>query len=228
MTERPLSTPYAMFKAIKRRIYWTYFPFRVRYERFRLRHLAHKQTPLRIVVGASGVYEPDWLPTDIHLLNMLRIEDWEEYFSPSSIDAILAEHVWEHLTPEQGLASAINCHTYLRPGGYLRIAVPDGNHPDQTYIENVRPGGSGLGAEDHQVLYTYSTLSHMLKQAGFQVDLLEYFDEMGNFCGKAWDSAAGMVHRTSRFDERNLDGQLNYTSLLADAYKVNSSQSRSQ
>ena len=220
MTERPLSTFYAIFKAVKRWIYWTfYFPLRVRYERFRLRHQTRQRSPLRIVVGASGVYELDWLPTDIHLLNMLRHEDWNEYFAPSSIDAILAEHVWEHLTPEQALHCAINCRIYLRTGGYLRIAVPDGFHPNPSYIENVRPGGSGLGADDHRVLYTYQSLSQLLEQAGFTVNLLEYFDETGTFHNAEWDPQDGMVHRTWRFDERNRDGKPHYTSLLADAFK---------
>jgi hypothetical protein len=66
---------------------------------------------------------------------------------------IKAEHVWEHLMPEQGATAARICHRFLRPGGYVRVAVPDGLHPDPKYVEWVRPGGSGLGAWDHTVLH---------------------------------------------------------------------------
>lgn len=220
MTDITDARPPSPWQRVKRRTYWQMvFPLRVAYERYRLRRQAGIQSPLRIVVGASGVHEPGWLPTDIHVLNMLETADWEEYFAPSSIDAILAEHVWEHLTPAQGLAGVQNCYKYLRSGGYLRLAVPDGLHPDPAYIESVRPGGSGLGADDHRVLYTHRSLTHLLEQAGFSVNLLEYFDDSGVFHSTDWRPADGMIHRSLRFDERNQDGRPNYTSLLADAFK---------
>lgn len=34
----------------------------------------------------------------------------------------------------------------LKPGGYVRVAVPDGFHPDPAYIEMGRPGGYGTGS----------------------------------------------------------------------------------
>ena len=58
------------------------------------------------------------------------------YFNEGSIDAILAEHVWEHLAEEEGLAAAKCCYRYLRPGGYLRVAVPDGFHPDANFTRS--------------------------------------------------------------------------------------------
>lgn len=41
------------------------------------------------------------------------------------VDAFLAEHVWEHLSLEDAHRAARNCHEFLRPGGRLRLAVPD-------------------------------------------------------------------------------------------------------
>ena len=41
------------------------------------------------------------------------------------------------------------------PGGNFRIAVPDGFHTDPSYIENVKPGGTGEGSEDHKNLFNY-------------------------------------------------------------------------
>lgn len=173
----------------------------------------------RIVVGSEAVFEPDWIPTEVEYLNLLRPEEWQVFFPKNSVAAILAEHVWEHLTLEQGLVAARTCYTYLRPGAYLRIAVPDGFHPDPVYREWVRPGGSGLGAHDHKMLYTHETLGELLAAAGFQVRWLEYFDASGQFHATDWNPADGMIHRSRRFDERNQDGQLRYTSLIADAIK---------
>jgi predicted SAM-dependent methyltransferase len=176
--------------------------------------------PLRVVVGASGVFQPGWVPTDIEDLNLLSEADWSRLFQPESLDAILAEHVWEHLSAEDGLVAAKFCHRYLKTGGYLRLAIPDGLHPDPAYIEHVRVGGSGPGADDHKVLHTWQTLSAMLTEAGFRTQMLEYWDESGTFQSTDWDPEAGMVHRSRRFDQRNADGTLRYTSLIVDAIKA--------
>ena len=185
----------------------------------RLREQLRRTTDWKIVVGTSGVFEPGWIPTDIEYLNLLRADDWRQFFTEGSIAAILAEHVWEHLTPQQGLQAAQVCHRYLRAGGRLRIAVPDGCHPDPAYLRQVMVNGTGAGANDHKVLYTHETMTRLLERAGFTVTLLEYFDAAGTFHFQEWNRADGMVHRSSRYDERNAGGKLSYTSLIVDAFK---------
>ncbi len=175
--------------------------------------------PLRIVVGSAGIVQPGWIDTDIDQLNLLNDRDWQRYFRPDSIEAILAEHVWEHLTEEEGALALTLCSKYLKPGGYLRIAVPDGYFPDPDYIRYVEPGGVGPGADDHKVLYNYQSLTTAARGAGLEVDLLEYFDEHGRFHYTAWDPREGMVHRSMRFHPDNKDGELRYTSLILDARK---------
>ncbi len=174
---------------------------------------------LRIVVGAGGLFDPGWIPTDVDVLDILDERHWQRLFRESSIDAILAEHVWEHLTADQGRAAAENCFHFLRPGGYLRAAVPDGYHPDPAYREWVRPGGSGAGADDHKLLYNHESFSRLFETAGFQVEPLEYFDAAGKFHAIDWDPARGKIERSRRFDERNRDGRLAYTSVIVDARK---------
>lgn len=41
------------------------------------------------------------------------------------MDAFVAEHVWEHLSLQEAHRATRNCERHLRPGGRLRIAVPD-------------------------------------------------------------------------------------------------------
>lgn len=188
-------------------------------KRLILRWRMFGQSDLRIIVGASGSRQAGWISTDINSLNMLREADWRTIFAEGSISALLAEHVWEHLESGDGLAAARRCCRYLRPGGHLRIAVPDGLHPDPAYIEHVRPGGTGPGADDHRVLYTYRTLEALLAQAGLIVRPLEYFDEAGTFHAVDWNPADGLVRRSRRFDQRNTGGQLSYTSLIVDAIR---------
>lgn len=160
-----------------------------------------------------------WYSTDLDSLDVLDPADWERGCRPASLGAILAEHVWEHLEPEEALAAARHCHTYLARGAYLRLAVPDGLHPDPDYIERVRPGGTGPGAGDHRVLYSYRSLAALLRRAGFRVEPLEFFDEQGRFHERPWSPGDGLVRRSRRHDPRNADGRPRYTSLIVDAWK---------
>lgn len=123
------------------------------------------------------------------------------------------------MTPEEGERAALYCFEYLKPGGYLRIAVPDGFHPDPDYIDWVKINGVGPGSDDHKVLYNYKMLSNMFEKIGFKVNLLEYFDLEGKFHFTEWDATKGKIHRSMRYDERNTNGALMYTSIILDAYK---------
>ena len=173
----------------------------------------------RIVIGSAGTGFEGWVSTDRDTLDLLDENTWKPYIAPDSLDAILAEHVWEHLTPTEAATAAKTCFLFLKPGGRLRVAVPDGNHPDPSYRELVRPGGTGPGAEDHKVLYTYVTFRDLFAGAGFQVHLLEFFDEAGQFHYNEWDSKEGMILRSKRYDPRNSGDQLVYTSIVLDAVK---------
>lgn len=183
------------------------------------RKIHSSDSNLRIVIGSGGISDDGWLPTDIETLDILKDTDWQRLFKNYPIKAILAEHVWEHLGENEGVAAAENCYKYLQKNGYLRIAVPDGYHPDPEYINNVKAGGVGSGAKDHKILYTYKTLKNLLEIAGFSVELLEYFDEYGDFHFNDWDPADGKIRRSKRFDRRNSDGHLGYTSIIIDAKK---------
>jgi predicted SAM-dependent methyltransferase len=212
-----------------KRFPWLYRPVKAVYVFFKRFHgqrrlrAAARQGAIRLVIGASGFTQPGWTATDIEYLNLLNPSDWEAVFRPGSIDIILAEHVWEHLTPEEGLDAARQCHAYLRPGGYLRVAVPDGCFPDEEYRRHVRPGGTGAGADTHRVLYTHRTFSEVFRKAGFRVELLEYYDSNGKFHFVEWDPQGGLIHRSRRFDKRNKQGPLKYTSIILDAHKDSAS-----
>ena len=171
------------------------------------------------MLGAGGTVDAGWISTDIDTLDISSRRAWRRLFAPASIDALLAEHVWEHLDRETAHEAARLCFEFLRRGGYLRVAVPDGLHPDPAYREWVRPGGIGPGADDHKVLYDYRSLEKVFADCGFRVEMLEHFDEGGRFVSSHWDAERGMIHRSKRFDKRNTSGALNYTSIIVDAFK---------
>jgi len=178
-----------------------------------------KQHSRRIVIGSSGTAPEGWVSTDREVLDLVREDSWLRYFGFDSLDAILAEHVWEHLSADDAVRSARTCYRFLKPGGYLRAAVPDGLHPDPAYVEQVRPGGCGPGADDHKVLYDYASFSKVFALAGFSVRLYEYFDRNGEFRFADWNPADGLIRRSMRFDERNSPQHLAYTSIVVDAIK---------
>lgn len=173
----------------------------------------------RIIVGAGRTSYPGWFATDRDTLDITRREDFARYWPPHSRGIFLAEHVWEHFTELQAAQANANCFEFLRPGGWLRIAVPDGLHPDPEYRSAVAVGGRGCGADDHKVLYDYRLMREMLQRAGYHVELLEYWDEDGVFHHVTWCSEAGHIRRSRDNDPRNRGGTLRYTSLIVDAIK---------
>ncbi len=173
----------------------------------------------KIILGAGESVYKKWLSTDKNSLNLTNQNDFAKYWKPNSRSNFLAEHVWEHLTEDEADQANINCWEFLKAGGRLRIAVPDAFHPDPNYIEYARPGGIGSGSDDHKVFYNYKTLSEQLKKAGFKVELLEYWDEHRQFHFQEWSSEDGHIRRSKRYDPRNQDGSLTYTSLIVDAIK---------
>jgi predicted SAM-dependent methyltransferase len=185
----------------------------------RFRRALARTGPRRIVIGSAGWFDRGWIPTDEHFLDLTKPATWLLHLPPNSVDALLAEHVWEHLTVEEARIACRTCFTYLKPGGYARIAVPDGYHPDPVYQGWVKVGGAWIGqlSNDHKVLYTYETLVSLFELEGFRVELLEYFDATGTFHTRPWDVAQGKIRRSERFYNRKYD--VSDTSIIIDAFK---------
>ncbi len=173
---------------------------------------------LNIIIGAHNTDYNNWLPTNIESLNLLQIASFKEVFGEKKVNRFLAEHVFEHISYDDALLALKNCYQYLKKGGLVRIAVPDGFHPNPEYINMVKPGGFGEGAHDHKLLYDYKKLSAAFEEAGFTTKLLEYYDENGKFHFSEWDSKDGHVIRSKRYDKR-FNEPLGYSSLIIDGIK---------
>jgi predicted SAM-dependent methyltransferase len=177
---------------------------------------------MKVILGAGQTKYEGWISTQEGDLNLLTVSDWEKCFGAENIDALLAEHVWEHLTLEEGIEAAKNCFKYLKPGGYIRCAVPDKNFRNQWYQNMVQVGGPGPAdhpAATHKIVYDYKTLISVFESAGFQVSLLEYCDENGDFHYTYWNEEDGKIGRSFRFDTRNSMDKLGMVSIIIDAKK---------
>ncbi len=181
---------------------------------------SHLKQKGKLNVGSGNLkFDRQWFSCDINTLDITDRTNWKRLLGPVRLNNIFAEHVWEHLTKEDVALANSNCYEFLKKGGRLRIAVPDGFHPDEAYIDHVKPNGTGPGADDHKALYNYRALRELLENEGFKTELLEYWDEEGKFHFREWSAENGKVIRSRRFDQRNKNGKLNYTSLIIDAVK---------
>ncbi|WP_143341948.1 class I SAM-dependent methyltransferase [Deinococcus indicus] len=179
--------------------------------------------PLRVMIGAGEQCWDGWMPTQQADLDLLEPASFAAYFGDRRADAFLCEHVWEHLTVEEGERAARLVYTYLKPGGRLRVAVPDGHHPDPAYQALVAVNGPGL-AHDHRVLYTLATLTPVFTQAGFDVRPLEWWDADHTFHHADWDVLDGPVYRSRHLDHRNAAfragvGAPGFSSLILDCHR---------
>lgn len=198
---------------------------------------------MKIIIGARGTRQFGWDPLERLQLDMRNRADWEKLFAPDSLEAVLSEHVLEHLTTDDAQGAARNIFAFLAPGGFWRIAVPDANNPDPVYQEFCRPNGSerrkaefwtGLltriaecpDEPGHKAHYNLKSISSLLSSVGFQVKPLEFYDEAGKLWLAPWDEQAGWIKRSSKSGfllmDRVLFGLWN-TSLIVDAIKPISS-----
>lgn len=175
----------------------------------------------RLLIGADITQYPGWIASQEGYLNICKYDHLQRVLGKKKLKHVLAEHVLEHIDLEelkQGLINIFNC---LEENGTFRIAVPDGFHQSSQYIDAVKPGGSGWGSEDHKHLFNYQSLSQLLKECGFTVEVIEYWTQGGDFqttyCN---DDGLGYIDRSFINDARNSDGKPNYTSLIIDAHKI--------
>lgn len=198
--------------------------------------------PYRLEIGGQRNL-PGWIVTDQDKLDITNQADWEKHFTPASIRIIFAEHVLEHLEPEDTKKFFTLASKYLIEGGYIRIAVPDEQHPSGFYRDFVKPGGIGVGSDDHKYFFNGENISDFFDNGVYKLRLLEWWDDEG-FHQEDWNNSfqAGFVKRCAnlynyRFaddpedmkkllestpaEKRHIftDNQISYTSLIFDLVK---------
>jgi SAM-dependent methyltransferase len=105
-------------------------------------------------------------------------------------DMVYHSHVLEHLTHEDGQRLIEDCHRVLKPGGVLRIVVPDLEQITRGYLVTLEEAWRGLGDESE------SAAQAELRLAKYQWMKLELLDQMvrqtsGGLMGKTMQSAQG-------------------------------------
>lgn len=198
-----------------------------RTERRRILTQSFSNVKNRVVIGASEAeisspakfgHSSEWLLLSVNDLDATSQDDWKLLFSSggrlkAGLEVILAEHVFEHLDWFDALSAAKNAFDFLRPGGVLRLAVPDCFAPG-SFLDNSRK-------EDieyhHRIRFTLRSLTHLLVQAGFSADditPIEYHSAAGFSYRRRFDPREGFIRRSFAFDKRGA------VSLIVDAMKA--------
>lgn len=204
---------FSLFFYKKFNLFFKYLKFKLTLNYFRILN-----KNISIIVGAGDTKYNSWIATDYPYLDITDLENIKKNFKNKEVAKILAEHVFEHLTLEDGIKSIINLKFLLKSKGTIRIAVPDGYNPNEQYINRVKPGGTGAGSDDHKILYNYKSIIKLFDE-DFKIELLEYFNENGKFVFNSYENNQknGYIVRSRFNDIRNTKNKINYNSIILEA-----------
>lgn len=129
---------------------------------------------LRLHLGSGPARKDGWINVDLVgdevdlTWNILRPLP----FQSGTVEAIFHEHVLEHLSLEEGYALAQESYRLLRPGGVLRIGVPDCGTPEVGWPDaptRLLALHEFFAEPGHQTMYDAETLGLILRAARFGV-----------------------------------------------------------
>ena len=157
----------------------------------------------KLQIGCGANIINGWLNTDISLYicrkGAIYMDASKKFPLPdNSIDYIYSEHIFEHLSYEQGFNMLKECHRVLKRNGVIRLATPNyqflidlylnpAKEINKQYIEwstNLFLNKS-INCQSpiyvinnfhtswgHKIIYDYNTLSNLLTQVNFSQNYL--------------------------------------------------------
>lgn len=90
----------------------------------------------RLHIGCGHYILEGWLNVDIlDIPGVYYLDAGKPYpFQENSFNYIFSEHLFEHLTLQQGITMLRECYRVLKPGGRIRMAMPDLNFLIELYL----------------------------------------------------------------------------------------------
>jgi predicted SAM-dependent methyltransferase len=132
--------------------------------------------PIRLNIGAGRPEDgepviPGFTPIDARLgHDALALP-----YGDNTVEEVYASHVLEHIPHRDRMKALREWHRVLKPGGRIRVAVPDFAYIVEAYqqgrydipIEGYVCGAQTYPENFHLSIYDYDSLSYWLDQAGF-------------------------------------------------------------
>src|SRR5690606_28178644 len=94
-------------------------------------------------IGCGFSYHPDWINVDIRAVGpeVLTCDVRKGLpFPSSSFDVVYHSHLLEHLRRQEAAHFMRECFRVLKPGGIMRVVVPDLERICRSYLEQLELG----------------------------------------------------------------------------------------
>ena len=140
----------------------------------------------RIPLAAKVLKTPNW-PKDVRRVDVRKGLP----FPSESAHYIYSSHTFEHFTWAESVSVAQECYRVLRPGGIIRIVVPDLKLIARQYLQDNDPLASHRFIQrlslshtvadlvhpgaNHAQMFDERSLFHLLQTAGFEMPELSSF-----------------------------------------------------
>lgn len=153
------------------------------FSRRRARAILRRPEPLRVNLGSGSTRIEGWVNVD--LVGMGAELAWNLAHGPpfpaGSAHAVFLEHVLEHFLASDAMGLLHQAHRMLRPGGVVRVGVPDfGRYmtsyaTDGAFVEDNRPDrptpllavAEVITCHGHRSVWDGVTMVRVLEEVGF-------------------------------------------------------------
>ena len=196
-----------------------------KYRFLNLRKAIFLKKDIKLILGAALTSQKGWFSTNEEWLDVTNEKHWVRLFKHKNVVSnVVAEHVFEHLDSVEMKIAIYLIYKYLKKNGTLRIAVPDGNHPDPIYRLNTGINGIGADAADHKQFIKFEFIRGILDEIGFKIKLKEGYLNDGTLISTNVEFNLGYIKRSRTNKISGFNNGCDFidsnSSLIIDAIKL--------